>query len=96
MSKFISKTEAERHQHHHDLIAERKAAYDALPKSNIGLNRNRRREADKKAWWTFTGHLRGMHAVRGGAPFLGKKWADLEEMHDRLHARQRESEGCTS
>lgn len=76
-------TEEETHAYQHHLIEERKAAYDALPKRS-GLDKHLRREAEKRALWTFTGHLRGMHGVRGQAAFWGMTWKDLENMHSRL------------
>jgi hypothetical protein len=72
---------ADKHAYQHGLIAARKAVYDKAPKRN-GRDRIRRRELGKKAWWTFTGHLRSMHGVKGNPPFLRKTWADLEAMHE--------------
>jgi len=76
------------HDFQHRLIADRKAAYYALPKGNTGIARYRRREADKRATWTLQGHLRGMHHVRGQAPFLRMSYADMERLHEERHAEE--------
>lgn len=75
------RTPEELHQYQHDLIASRKGAWLTTPKRE----RPRRRERGKAAWWTLTGHLRGLHQVRGGNPFLGKTWDEVEAMHLDLH-----------
>jgi hypothetical protein len=40
----------------------------------------------RKAWWTFTGHLRSEHEVKIG--FLGKTWVDLTNLHNKLHEEE--------
>jgi hypothetical protein len=40
----------------------------------------------RKAWWTFTGHLRSEHKVKIG--FLGKTWVDLTNLHNKLHEEE--------
>ncbi len=72
------------HEFQHRLIAERKASYDELPKRG-DLARYRRRETEKRAWWTLIGHLRGMHDIRGQAPFLRMTWDDATELHVSKH-----------
>lgn len=76
---------AERHEHQHQLIAERADAYAAAPKRS-GRDKYRRRELSKRAWWTLTVHMRSMHSVGGQNPFLFKTYAEVSAWHDRLHA----------
>lgn len=74
------------HDFQHRLVAERKARYDDAPKRS-GLDKLRRQEMAKDAWWTLTGHLRGEHAVK--TSFLGKTWDEVDAQHTAIH----ESEG---
>lgn len=72
-----------RHEQHHALIAERTAAYRAMPRRS-GIDRQRRREAGKRAVTTLRGHLSGEHGYRhtvGPPPSL----EELEALHDRMH-----------
>lgn len=74
------------HDFQHRLISERLAAWETSPR-RTGVDKIVRREAAKRAWWTLTGYMRGMHQVRGQAPFLMKTWDEVTAWHARLHAR---------
>lgn len=52
------------HDFHHQLIAERFAAWRATPRRSA-RDRRARRERGKEAWWTLTGHLRTQHHHHG-------------------------------
>lgn len=74
------------HDWQHQIIAETAQAWRQAPKRSA-LDKHRRRELGKQAWWTLTGHVRSHHRehARGNAPFLGKTYPEIEAMHDQLH-----------
>lgn len=69
------------HDYQHSLLAERKALWLGTPKKE----RTRRRERNKSAWWTLTGHLRSQHGYRGS--FLRMTWEEAETIHTQLHEK---------
>lgn len=78
------------HERQHEIVADRKAAYDALP--GKGHQRTAKGQAGKRAWWALTWHMRRSHreALRGRSPFLGKTYAEVKAWHERLHAEKGE------
>lgn len=70
------------HGHHHELIAERLAAFQRAPRRS-GLDRIRRREAGKRAVWTMTGHLRCCHGHRSLPQFA--TYDELVAIHEHDH-----------
>lgn len=60
-------TAEERHNLHHRLMEERVQAWRDAP-ARSGLDRLRKRELAKKAYWTVRGHLQDPHGQRNAPP----------------------------
>lgn len=70
------------HDYHHYLLEVREVYWRSLPRRS-GVDKVRRREAGKAAWWTLTGHLRSQHAYKG--TFLRMTWEQVAEIHRQYH-----------
>lgn len=71
------------HEWQHRLITERTDAWRKMP-TRSGVDKLRRREATKRAYWTIRGHLQSEHGRRN-APMTALI-DDLTKLHDTLHA----------
>lgn len=71
------------HDFQYRLSEERIRAWQDAP-ARTGMDRLRRRELAKKAYWTLRGHLQSEHGQRW-APH-GALIADLMRLHEEAHA----------
>ncbi len=79
------------HDYQHALIEERRAAWAAeiAEKGSRSLAARLRTNRAVDAVRTLTAHVSGEHGHRGG--FLGMTYAEVAELHDRLHKESSET-----